>query len=158
MELTLSSELTSLGVPYQVTIRNICGYKGEYAAMADYKEMITLGQNQTLEITDKVVYSGDNKVILSFNNNLNSGSRVSYQFTGTNNKNYTLKEKPVIKDNTITFVFNIKKLKNSDKVTFVFNETFVVGQSIVMTPATDNHIYDANNTSMLNVPVTVTIY
>lgn len=143
VELTLSSELTSLGVPYQVTIRNICGYKGEYAAMADYKEMITLGQNQTLEITDKVVYSGDNKVILSFNNNLNSGSRVSYQFTGTNNKNYTLKEKPVIKDNTITFVFN---------------ETFVVGQSIVMTPATDNHIYDANNTSMLNVPVTVTIY
>lgn len=143
VELTLSNELTSLGVPYQVTVRNICGYKGEYAAMADYKEMITLGQNQTLEIIDRVVYSGDNKVILSFNNNLNSGSRVSYQFTGTNNKNYTLKEKPAIKDNTITFVFN---------------ETFVVGQSIVMVPATDNHIYDANNTSMLNVPVTVTIY
>lgn len=143
VELTLSSEPSSLGVPYQVTIRNICGYKGEYAAMADYKEMITLGQNQTLEITDKVVYSADNKVILNFNNNLNSGSRISYQFSGTNNKNYTLKENPVIKDNTITFVFN---------------ETFVVGQSIVMTPATDNHIYDANNTSMLNVPVTVTIY
>lgn len=143
VELTLSTELSNLGVPYQVTIKNILGYKGEYSAMNEYKELITLGQNQTFDVVEKVVYSGENKVILSFSSNVNAGSKVNYQFMGQGNKAYTLKGSPVIKDNTITFVFN---------------ETFVQGQTITFTPASDNEIFDANKNYLLNVSQVITIY
>lgn len=141
VELTLAAPIKDLDIPYQVRISGISGYQGEYTEMADYNQMIKLGNNLNLTFT-AVANSNSGQVVLTFDSDINASlSRINFAVETNSTRKFTIKGTPVVNGKTITISFN---------------ETVLKGDSITLLPLMDNMVFNMNNQQMLNVPVPVT--
>lgn len=142
VELSLKSPLADTDIAYQVQIKNIKGYQGEYTAMSDYNQMIKLGNNVVFTCTAAASESSG-QLVLTFNSDVNASlSKINFAVSSNTTKTFTIKGTPVVSGKTITISFN---------------ETLVRGDSITLIPLIDNMVFNVNNQQMLNVPIPVTV-
>lgn len=140
VELTLAAPITDMDISYQVKISGILGYQGEYTAMADYNQMIKLGNNLNLTYT-AVANSNNGQVVLTFDSDINASlSRINFDVATNTTRKFTIKGTVV----------------NGKTITISFNETLLKGDSITLLPLMDTMIFNMNNQQMLNVPIVVT--
>lgn len=141
IELTLAAPITELDIPYQVKISGIRGYQGEYTDMADYNQMIKLGNNLNITYT-VAANSNTGQVIITFDSDINASlSRINFAVETNTTRKFTIKGTPAV---------------NGKTVTISLNESLLKGDSITLIPLMDNMVFDTNNRQMLNVPIPVT--
>lgn len=142
VKLTVPQGAIVSGVPYQVKISGIKGYKGSYTTMDSYQAMITLSNNKTLEYTTVTALSANNTVTLTFPTTLVSGTPTNIDYTAAIGSTAYKIKSAVVTGSTVTITFT--------------NE-LPAGKTLVLTPSTNNYLIDVNNQRLLNTAISVVI-
>lgn len=128
--------------PYQITINGIKGYKDSYTTMKEYKTMITLSNNQTLEIQNITAFASNNSVTLIFSTPLTTSTPTTIDYVTTMN----------------TVGLTVKSVNIKDTmVTITYKENLIAGQTLLLKPTSKNYLTDINKQQLLNMPLSVIV-
>ncbi|SFR56816.1 Ig-like domain-containing protein [Anaeromicropila populeti] len=140
VRLTIASNSITSGVPYQISVSGIKGYKGSFTTMQNYKEMIVLTNNKTLEVKSISGNTAKKQIVITFSTSISTSSKVNFTFT-CNNKTLSISN-TTISGNTITFTYT---------------DTLSANSVILLNPCIDNYIVDVNNQKLLNTALSVVL-